>query len=155
MRHQILISLFLLPLICCGDKTTIYEIPYSYIISAFQNIDTFNHPFQVTRQRLSDKVAITVKNRGPGIDTESTQKANIQNGAPTSGIYLYDSTQMIIIIKKQSYKATKPILKDEAPITRNARLDLKGVPDGLYHLVIVDVNSEFPLEIKVKISTVK
>jgi hypothetical protein len=137
----------------CGNNSQTYYIPYSYIVEAFSSQEKFNTPYQVSRRSINDNTYIYVENMGLDSYRDSVQKRNIENGNPTIGIYLYDSVLIKKVIDSGSYWSVPPLLKDEAPKSRNAKLNMQLLPDGLYHLVISDVNSEFPLEIKILVST--
>lgn len=90
-----------------------------------------------------------------GLDSyrDSVQKRNIENGNPTIGIYLYDSVLIKKVIDSGSYWSVPPLLKDEAPKSRNAKLKHATIARWFVSSRFNDVNSEFPLEIKILVST--
>jgi hypothetical protein len=153
MKFTIIILISAVTALGCGNKSQTYYIPMSYISEAFSNVEKYNTPYQVSRRSVNENIYISVENMGVDFYRDSTQRRNIENGSPTIGIYLYDSASIKIVVDSGSYRAVAPLLQDEAPMTRNAKLNIQSIPDGLYYLVINDVNSEFPLEIKIVVTT--
>lgn len=140
----------------CRQPVLTYKLTDEYIRRCFLT-NKICEPIILERQYKDQTVRIIANNQFEesalnGID-ESFRK-EILNGKPTMSVYLMDTTTTQQYLQgKIKVSSLKPIRADSAAMKHNISLDITGIPDGEYSLLISFVPSEWDDSFRLIIKT--
>ena len=155
-QSHFVLYLFLLGFISCRTKQATFVVTRSWIDQcATPGVGC--PPILLARESKTQSVNIRVKNlvseKSLG-DLDDTVAEQVRKGRPTTIAFLIDTaTAQQYKEGKLRARDLKPLRSKGGPLGQDITLDVTGLPDGMYVLVVGWITSEWDIQGRVELKT--